>query len=345
MTVKELFNSLTFDEVIAALRNTHCNDRSIRCLAGYKEAFDIITHTHFEGEGGEVTFDVTPKGEWSEPHSLPLLANNVEGDYWHNTVGKTVVKPANNPFTDAELAGAILWGMTFYGFTQRCTRDLFATKIHRTAFTKYGKRAKALMIRRELPYAKFPGMRQYLKNQLTTEGDSISFHLSMEEWNCLDERRLHLNRSKRKRDYRIGKRIEWLKKLDRRQHTIDVVSSAVGTLPDGIEKDIINAGSICETWRESHTYGSRDRIVYIKELLAMSPTLTDICDGDDKTIICCYTSSDTLLSETERQRLRQLLFEHQDNRIILFGTDVGVARRELALQFIGIRRIITEDSD
>ena len=120
MTVKELFNSLTFDEVAEALRYTHSGDRSVaKCMAAYKESFDYFRHLDFKGDGGEVTFDVMPRKEWFTPGLLPLLAKNVEGDYWENTVGKTVVYPQDNPFSDAQLAGAILWGMTFYGFTPR----------------------------------------------------------------------------------------------------------------------------------------------------------------------------------------------------------------------------------
>ena len=92
MTVKELFLSVGFDNVLKALRNTHRNCRSIEDVVAYKEAFDIICLTEFEGEGGEVTFVVTsPREAWYEPHNLPLLANNVEGDYWKNTVGNTIV--------------------------------------------------------------------------------------------------------------------------------------------------------------------------------------------------------------------------------------------------------------
>lgn len=112
-----------------ALQTTHRTDDSIQSVAGYKEAYDIITHIQFEGEGGEVDFDVTPKEEWFSPGSLPMLANNVEGDLWENIVGKEVIKPEDNPFTDAELAGAILWGMTFYGFTPRNRYNLFEEKI------------------------------------------------------------------------------------------------------------------------------------------------------------------------------------------------------------------------
>lgn len=87
MTVKELFLSVGFDNVLKALRNTHRNDHSVQNVAAYKQAFYQICLTEFEGEGGEVTFDITPREEWYEPNSLPMLANNVEGDYWENTVG------------------------------------------------------------------------------------------------------------------------------------------------------------------------------------------------------------------------------------------------------------------
>lgn len=84
MTVKELFTTVGFDAIVKALQNTHRNDRSIRCLAGYKEAFDIICNTEFEGTSDEVTFDIPPKEHWFDPGNLPLLANNVEGDHWKN---------------------------------------------------------------------------------------------------------------------------------------------------------------------------------------------------------------------------------------------------------------------
>ena len=139
MTVQELFNSLTFDDIMAALRITHRNDRSIRNVAGYKEAYDVFCNLKPAGEGGEVTFDISSREKWFTPPSLPLVANDVEGDYWENTVQKTVIYPNDNPFTDAELAGAILWGMTFYGFTNR---DVWPP--NNTAFSHYGEQAKLL---------------------------------------------------------------------------------------------------------------------------------------------------------------------------------------------------------
>lgn len=104
---------------MGSLRCTHSNDHSIRNITGYNEAYDIICNLSSEDEGGAVTFGVSPREEWVASHSLPLVANNVEGDYWESTVQKTIIYPDDNPFTDAGLAGAILWGMTFYGFTNR----------------------------------------------------------------------------------------------------------------------------------------------------------------------------------------------------------------------------------
>lgn len=345
MTVQELLITEGFDNIMKALHNTHRTDGSIKSIAGYKEAFDIITHTQFEGDGGEVDFDVTPKEKWFSPGYLPLLANNVEGDLWENVVGKMVVKPEENLFTDAELAGAILWGMTFYGFTPRNRHKLFEEQIHRSALTKYGKMAKRLMIKRELPYATLPGMRRYLKKQMEEEGDRVTYYLSMEEWNWLDKRRTHLNRSKRKRDYRIKKRIEWLKKLDKRQHLLDIISSAVDGLPTGIEEKIIHAGAIYETWRESHTYGEGDRIDYILNLLSLTPDISEILSGNDETVVVCYTASDSMMSGNEMSQLQAFISNHKKNQSLLFGIDNNVTKGGLALQFIGISKTIIEDDD
>lgn len=205
--------------------------------------------------------------------------------------------------------------------------------------------AKRLMIKRELPYATLPGMRRYLKKQLKEEGDRVTYYLSMEEWCWLDKRRTHLNRSKRKREYRIKKRIEWLKKLDKRQHLLDTISSAVNSIPSWMEQEIINAGAIYETWRETHTYGSGDRIDYILNLLSLPHDISEILSGYDKTFVICYTSVDSMMSEDEKMRLQDFICNHDNNVTLLFGTDNNISSGELALQFIRISDKQTEEDD
>lgn len=340
MTVKELFNSLSFNDIVGALKNTHRNDNSISSLYGYKEAFDIIRNTEFKGDGGKVTFDIHPKEEWFSPGNLPLLANNVEGDYWESTVGKIIIKPDNNPFTDAELAGAVLWGMTFYGFTPRQTEELFHNQIAHKALTKYGRQIRALKTRNILPYVSSK-TRKELKEELRDEPDCMSIYLSMEEWNNLSTRLTRMNRSKRKRDYRIRTRIEHLKKLDKRWHLIDTIVKHTNVPIEKIEPLILNAKEIYETWRESHAYGKRDRIDYIIELLSnFHPTLDDICKDADEIIIVVYSSKESPLTEEEDNRmytaLKPTLILRDILPTLINGIDENV-KDKIALQIITIK--------
>ena len=342
MTVKELFLSVGFDNVLKALRNTHRNDRSIENVAAYKEAFDIICLTEFEGEGGEVTFDVTsPREAWYEPHNLPLLANNVEGDYWENTVGKTVIRPEDNPFTDAELAGAILWGMTFYGFTRHS-----AWSPREECHTHYGEMAERLERKLYLPYIRDKREKRKLKSK-----DEMPFGIafSMEIWNRIHHSEKHQNRAKRKRYYRLKKRIALLKRLDKRQHLINTLHKRCGFHDVQLEERIINAGNIQETWRDSHIADLANRTNYIEDLLTnYFPTFRDICEDGEELLVVAYTSETSPLTDEEERQLRNIALSFEPKVPITFikGVD-NDAKSDIALQFIIIssKPINDEDDD
>lgn len=333
MTVKELFQSVGADNVLKALRNTHRNERSIRNVASYKQAFDEICLTEFEGKGGEVTFDVTsPREDWYKPDSLPLLANNVEGDYWQNTVGKEVVKPDDNPFTDAELAGAILWGMTFYGFS-RHEKWIPGEKI----YSSYGERAQRLERKLYLPYFRDKRVKRKLKGE-----NKLRFGIAftMEIWERIHICEKHQNRSKRKRFYRMEKRIAQLKRLDKRQHLIDTIHDNCGFYDSRLEEKIMNAGSILETWRESHVADSSQRIKYLKNLLAnYSPTYNELDFGAEGLLIVAYASEKTPLTAEEESDLKSFLYSPDTKIPITYirGID-NETESGIALQFIIIKK-------
>lgn len=342
MTVKELFLSVGFDNILNALRNTHRNDRSIESVIAYKEAFDIICLTKFEGKGGEVTFDVTtPREAWYEPHNLPLIANNVEGDYWKNTVGKTVVKPDDNPFTDAELAGAILWGMTFYGFNRHAE---WSPREER--FTSFGERAERLERRMYLPYIRDKREKRKLKSM-----EEMPFGLAFTEkvWKQIHKGKTHQNRAKRKRYYRLKKRIVQLKRLDKRQHLIDTIHEKCGFHEPQLESRIIKAGSINETWRDSHVADLANRTNYLEDLLAnYFPTFRDICEGGEELLAVAYTSEESPLTDEEERNLRNMIhsFDAQIPITFIKGVD-DEAQADIAIQFIIIssKPINEEDDD
>lgn len=302
MTVQELFKTVGFKAVAEALRHTHRNERSTECLTGYKEAFDILCNLPFNGCGGEVTFDVTPREEWDEEGSLPLLANNVEGDCWENIVGKTVVRPDENPFDDAELAGAILWGATFYGFTPRDRWNPFEE-----CNTKFGIMAERLKRRQYLPYLRDKRIIRGLRDDSGSPRSRVAF--SLDVWEEIHFRQQHQNRSKRKRFYRIKKRIKWLRKFDKRQKLIDSLKYGGVVVPDEIVSTIFNAKTIWENIYESHTFGKSDRVDYLADLLLNKDyypnTKTFLQDGFE--FICVvYASSEHPLLDEESLRLTEL---------------------------------------
>lgn len=340
MTVKELFLSVGFDNVLKALRNTHRTCRSIEDVVAYKEAFDIICLTEFEGEGGEVTFDITsPREAWYEPHNLPLLANNVEGDYWKNTVGKTIVKPDDNPFTDAELAGAILWGMTFYGFTRHA-----GWSPREERFTTFGERAELLERRLYLPYIRDKREKRKLKSK---DGMPYGIAFSMEIWDRIHHSEKHQNRAKRKRYYRLKKRIAELKRLDKRQHLIDTIHENCGFNDPQLESRIMTAGSIHETWRDSHVADLANRINYLEGLLTnYFPTFRDICEGGEELLVVAYTSETAPLTDEEERQLKNIVRSFEPNVPVTFieGVD-NEAKADIALQFIIISSKPNDDED
>ena len=330
MTVQELFKSMTFDDIAATLRYTHRNDKSIQCLAGYKEAYDTLSNIEFKGEGGDVTFDVTPREHWFDEHNLPLLANGVEGDLWENIAGKEVIKPKNNPFNDAELAGAILWGATFYGFNRHNRWTPF-----QEIYSKYGEKAWVLERKHYLPYIRNKKIKHRLKKDIGFLSHRIAF--SMEEWNQIHYREKHQNRSKRKRFYRMEKRIEWLHKLDKRQKLINTVRSATGLTLDDFSDKVINAGSIHETWFESHTYGKSNRIEYVIELIEKYKPGFNYEFTECKVMYLFVYSSNPAISEIELSKLNSFCKSYfRRNDIIIIPAHHPDIKEEIELQFIGI---------
>ena len=328
MTVKELFSKLTFDEVAEALQRTHQSDKSVKTLCGYKEAFDTLCNLEFNGEGGQVSFDVYENPDYEK--ELPLLANGVEGDLWESIVGKDVIFPENNKFTEAEIATAILWGATFYGFNRHDRWTPF-----QEIYSIYGQKAWELERKQYLPYIRNKKIKHLLKKDIGFLSHHIAF--SMEDWNKIQYREKHQNRSKRKRFYRMEKRIEWLHKLDKRQNLINTVRSATGLTLNDFANKVINAGSILETWFESHTYGKSNRIEYVIELIEKyMPGFNQEFNDCDEVYLFVY-STNPMVSEIELSELN-LFFKSYflRNDIIIIPAHHPDIKEEIELQFIGI---------
>lgn len=322
MTVKELFQSLSFDEIAKTLRITHAKEKSTQSLIGYKEAYDIIRHTEFEGEGGVVTFDIEDR----EDNDMPVLARNVEGDYWKNTVGKQVVLPPGNLYPVVYYAAAILWGMTFYGFTPRDRKRSSDDE----PYCKWGEMAERLNDRKNIPYIRDKAYRKKCK---CGKADYVPVQLIFD----ILKRKEHQNGPKRKREQRIKKRIAYLENLDKRQWLVDSLRRALIPLSDTMAERIFKAEVVHETWLESFTYGECSRVAYISECVEKYFSLKLKKESWDMLLTNVYTSPDFPLTPEEKMRLKTMLSSFQTKETELLESTEDNLGEELAVQLILIK--------
>lgn len=272
---------------------------------------------------------------------MPLLANNVEGDYWENTVGKKVIRPEDNPFTDAELAGSILWGMTFYGFTKHST---WSPREER--YTKYGEMAERLERKLYLPYIRDKRVIRELKGKAEMPY-GIAF--TQEVWDRIHLGEAHQNHSKRKRFHRLERRIAELKRLDKRQHLIEDLIATTGVPKELIETLIMKAGSVREEWRESHVCGKTSRMDYVIDLISnYYPTLDDLCQYCHDVIIVAYTDENEPMTEEEDNQLYKATVSVMAKKGIkshLICGNTDDVRGEIALRIIGISDLKPDEDE
>lgn len=343
MTVQELFKSVSFDEIAGALQRTHFRDveNFISQSAEYKMAYDQLSNLTPKGNGGEVTFDVASPESLANPEVKAILANNVEGQSWEDILQKEVVQPADNNVTDAEMAGAILWGATFYGFTPhsqgRCFDDFFNDD------SPFATQAYRLGIREMLPYIKDKEERLELKKLSKINPDGVP--CSIETLNYIRKRRKHLNRSKRKREYRMSKRQEELWKMNGRFHNVERLRKfgnieTAGFMESLIEK-IYKARSVNDLILESFAYGENDRVEYLIELLDRYAYEMKRPSGSaSKLTIIIWSSESYPLNSDERKQLHEFLMKFfalpSSSIQIVFGV-TQAENSEIQIQFISIK--------
>lgn len=343
MTVQELIKSVSFDDIATALQRTHFRDveNFIGRSAEYKMAYDQFCHIVPEGDGGEVTFDIVSPERLVNPEVKAIVANNVEGECWENILQKEVIRPTDNDVTDAEMAGAILWGSTFYGFTPHSMARCFDSYFNDDS--PFATQAYRLEIREMLPYIKDKAERRELKK--LSKGNPDGVPCSIETLGYLWKRRKHLNRSKRKRGYRMSKRVDELWKMNGLYHDVERLRK-FGTIeePGFMEsqiKQIYRAQSINDVMLESFVYGESDRVGYLKNLLGRySYGMKGTSGSDGKLTIIIWSSDSYPINSYEREQLYEFLMRFfalpASSIQIVFGTTKS-ENPEIQIQFISIK--------
>ncbi|MCM1141478.1 MAG: hypothetical protein NC453_23150, partial [Muribaculum sp.] len=170
---------------------------------------------------------------------------------------------------------------------------------------------------------------------------------SMEIWDIIHIRECHQNRHKRKRFYRLEKRIEQLKKLDKRVKKIDEIQYDTGTDLGELKERIMQAGSILEDGRECHLREGENRVDYAIDLMSnYFPAASDILGIGEEVIIIFYTSPENPIAAEESARLIEYIKAETTTSALHFleGTAPSMTSA-LAIEFINISKTVIPDDE
>lgn len=301
MTVKELFQSLDFEDIIEPLKKKYPD--ALLPLSEYKENYDILCNTVFSGEGGKITFH--PDGNSD--------AYMIEGDRYFNIVGMEVVLPENGAVTKAEAAAEILWCSAPFGrYDTVDWGDLFEE--HEA--DKYALQAKRLDIKVALPYCRDKKIRNELKQQMKTQSEDLCLSFEANDWFVFGKGRLwgkRHNRIKRKRMYRMEKRCAELHRLSELNKELDLLETQIGPVPEQLRQMVMSSSSIEKAYYESQTNGKSDRIDYIADLL-LNPLYNSnkflITNKKQEYICVLFTSTEHPCTLIEQNQIKEILREY-----------------------------------
>lgn len=298
MTVKELFQSLDFEDIIEPLKKKYHD--ALLSLSEYKENYDILCNTVFSGDGGTITF--YPDGDSD--------AYLTEGDRYFNIVGMEVVLPENGAVTKAEAAAEILWSSAPFGrYDTIDWGDLFEE--HEA--DKYALQTKRLDIKIALPYCRDKNIRKELKQQMKSQSDDLRLSFEANDWFVFGKGKLwgkRHNRIKRKRMYRMETRYAELHRLSELNKELTLLEAQIGPVSEQLRQMIMSSLSIEKAYYESQTNGKSDRIDYIADLL-LNPLYNSrkflITNKKQECICVLLTSTDHPCTLIEQNQIEEIL--------------------------------------
>lgn len=298
MTVKELFQSLDFKDIIVPLKKKYSD--ALLPLSRYKEDYDIIRNTVFSGEGGTIIFRTDSDSD----------VYMIEGDRYFNIVGMEVVIPENGAVTKAEAAAEILWRSAPFGrYDTVDWGDLFEE--HEA--DKYVLQAKRLDIKIALLYCRDKKIRDELIRQMQSTSEDLCLSGDASDWFLFGKGRFwgnRQNRSKRKRKYRMEKRCDELHRLSELHKELSLLEAQIGPVPERLRQMVMSSSSIEKVCYESRTYGKSDRIGYIEDLL-LNPLYDSekFLNSDRKQECICvlYISPEHQCTVIEQNRIKDII--------------------------------------
>lgn len=316
MKLKELLLSTDFDALIPALKK-----EGYLGIRQYREAYDILCHL-IPADESEIK-DTQIRVEWVKPvegyeDEEPYInVYNCEGDLWECNVAKEVIVDDACRLTKEEVIAKILWSCTFYGYTPQTLKDTFEDRIEHKMHTCYGTMARKLKQKFYLYYLPGHKKREVLKRMRLASLDSIA--MSMEDWNYCKKRIAKASNIRKKRDYRMQKRIDYLDYREKYEGLRDKFMGGKDiTFHD---MDFIYDGfSMLLTNMETHTYGESSRVDYLKKLIKYIEMDSDYeFFNPQKLVVLCKVPSQHPLSSDEKEEIRNEFHKLAGKGKLIFG--------------------------
>ena len=303
MTVKELFQSLDFKEIIEPLVLKYPN--ALKPMSEYKENYDIILNTEFSGEDGTITFH--PNGDSD--------AYMIEGDRYFNIVGMEVVLPDSGVVSEAEAAAEIIWCAAPFARYPVVDWSVFEEEVA----DSYALQAKRLNIKMALPYCRDKAIQRELEREMQSTSDDLCLSADADHWFVSGKGKLwgnRQNRSKRKRLYRMQKRSAELYRLSEIHKELDLLNAKIGPLSEHLKQLVLSSSCIEKAYYESQTAGKTDRIAYLEDLL-LNPFYSSnkylMPDKNQECICVIYTSPEYPCTSQEQNRISDILSKYFGN--------------------------------
>ena len=316
MKLKELLLSTDFDALIPALKK-----EGYLAIRQYREAYDILCHLtpadESEIKNPQIRVEWVKPLEGYEDEEPYINVYNCEGDLWESNVAKEVIVDDACRLTKEEVIAKILWSCTFYGYTPQTTQETIEDRIEHKMHTSYGTMARKLEQKFYLNYLPGHKKREVLETMKLFSHDSIS--MSMEDWDYCNKRIAKASNIRKKRDYRMQKRIDYLDYREKYEGLRDKFMGGKDiTFHD---MDFIYDGfSMLLTNMETHTYGESSRVDYLKKLIKYIEMDSDYeFFNPQKLVVLCKVPSQHPLSSDEKEEIRNEFHKLAGKEKLIFG--------------------------
>lgn len=304
MTLKQLLDSLSFDEIAPYIFSRYKNCDVTGLLAPYKQHFDYL-HSLVPTapqllERKEARISLYEEGENTYLDAFPL-----EGDRWEDSLSKELVIDKDIQATDAEIAACCLWHLSYYGYLPYQREETFdnlfdGIEKRRTLTYSYKKKySEFIPSKREM--SRMPSFHNEVKNEI---------QFWRRHRRTKQDKREHTYLSFKKRCWRRRKRETINREYDKR---ITYCSSFIDGIIEsgcGIDKKrtvrelsvLYHSSHVSIKRLDSFAFNATKRFAYLKELIEKYGAMDGISRYSN-IFVCLSASSAHPITEEEKKMI------------------------------------------